>query len=173
MECEVLGWPPDGPTLDLDWREFSYAGKFVMTNTGKAVARVSGEIVGAVAFNADRANPNAGWLRYVTVRSDLRGTGVGPRLASFTAGRLLEEDFDRVRIAVNNPFAYEALYKAGFAFAGEETGVAELVLERPEPPRALPYRDGLEQFADRELSEREKSFLDEKLETGPPSGEGH
>ena len=173
MDCEVLGWPPDGPTLDLDWREFSYAGKFVMTNTGKAVARRNGEIVGAVAFNADRTDPDTGWLRYLTVRSDLRGTGVGTKLASFTAGRLLEADFDRVRIAVNNPFAYEALYKAGFAFTGEETGVAELVLERPKPPRALPYRDGLERFANRELSEREVAFLDEKFESGPPSREGH
>ena len=38
MEYVVLGWPSDGPTLRLDYRQFAYAGKFVMSNTGKAVA---------------------------------------------------------------------------------------------------------------------------------------
>jgi len=42
-----------------------------------------------------------------------------------------------VKIAVNNSFAYAALYKCGFAYTGENTGIAELVLERSagEPAR--------------------------------------
>ena len=39
MEYVLLGWPPDGPTLRLDHRRFAYAGKFVMSTTGKAVVR--------------------------------------------------------------------------------------------------------------------------------------
>ena len=38
MRFELVGWPADGPKLALDYRAFSYAGKFVMSNTGKAVA---------------------------------------------------------------------------------------------------------------------------------------
>lgn len=38
MRYAVLGDHHDGPTLLLDWEAFSYAGKFVMSNTGKAVA---------------------------------------------------------------------------------------------------------------------------------------
>ncbi|ERH03826.1 MAG: hypothetical protein J07HR59_00951, partial [Halorubrum sp. J07HR59] len=37
MEFTVLGWPPEAPTLRLDFRTFAYAGKFVMSTTGKAV----------------------------------------------------------------------------------------------------------------------------------------
>ena len=168
MECAVLGWPPDGPKLELDWRSFSYAGKFVMTNTGKMVAREDGEIVGAVAFNADRTDEKTAWLRYVTVREDRRGTGVGPELISFTTDQLLDAAFERVRIAVNNPFAYVALYKADFAYTGEQTGIAELVLEHPAEAGVEAYRAGLKLFADRDLSSAEESFLEEKLAAGQP-----
>ena len=82
MERLVLGWPSDGPTLRLDHRRFSYAGKFVMSNTGKAVVRDPGAatdreyddaVLAAVAFNEDRTDPATMWLRYVTVRGDRRG----------------------------------------------------------------------------------------------------
>ena len=85
----MLGWPPDGPTLRLDYRRFSYAGKFVMSNTGKAVVRDPGEtsdreyddaVLAAVAFNDDRTDSSTLWLRYVTVRNDRRGEGLGPQL---------------------------------------------------------------------------------------------
>ena len=46
MEVVVIGWPPNGPTLRLDYRRFSYAGKFVMSNTGKAVVREADEEIG-------------------------------------------------------------------------------------------------------------------------------
>lgn len=131
IECDLLGWPPDGPKLRLDYRQFSYAGKFVMTNTGKAVARDDGEVVAAVAFNEDRTDPDTLWLRYVTVRQDRRGEGIGPRLCRFVRDRAIERGYDRLRIAVNNPFAYEALYRSGFGYTGEQTGIAELVLEYP------------------------------------------
>ncbi|MDZ7746067.1 MAG: hypothetical protein U5K28_05970 [Halobacteriales archaeon] len=39
MEFETLGDATGGPKLRLNWRRFSYAGKFVMTNTGKAIFR--------------------------------------------------------------------------------------------------------------------------------------
>jgi GNAT superfamily N-acetyltransferase len=185
----VLGGPDDGPTLLLDWESFSYAGKFVMSNTGKAVAYEGSpiderdgwppgareaddpveDVVGAVSFNEDRTDDRTAWLRYVTVRDDRRGDGVGARLCAFVADRLLEEGYDRVRIAVNNPFAYEALQKAGFGFTGEETGIAELVLERPCPDRAASYQDGLDRYRERDLSAEEKSFLDRKRRQSPPS----
>jgi len=183
---ELLGWAPDGdgPTLRLDHERFAYAGKFVMSTTGKAVARdrregTDGGLVAAVAFNADRTEPAALWLRYVTVARGRRGEGIGPRLCAFVVGRAAARGYDRARIAVNNPFAYEALYRAGFAFTGRETGIAELVLERPidggddgtHEDRAASYRDGLDRFRDRDLSAAEREFLRERdaAETPPPS----
>lgn len=177
----VLGWHPavtgeNGPRLRLDWRRFSYAGKFTMTNTGKAVVREGRDdpesefdesVVAAVAFNEDRTDGRALWLRYVTVRDDQRGEGLGPTLCDAVAARALDRGYDRVRIAVNNPFAYEALYKAGFGFTGRETGLAELVLERPSDRDAARYRAGLDRFRDRELSTTERRFVDAR--TNPPS----
>ncbi|UPV99408.1 GNAT family N-acetyltransferase [Halorussus gelatinilyticus] len=197
MEYAVLGWPDDDPTLRLDHRAFSYAGKFVMSNTGKAVVRdedaeraTGGEdaetptpetdapdrdwveddrIVAAVAFNEDRTDSAAAWLRYVTVRRDRRGAGLGARLCRFAAARLRERGYERVRIAVNNPFAFHALYKAGFGYTGEETGLAELVLVAPSdrPPEA--YRTGLDAYREREgLSAAERDFLAAKADADPP-----
>ncbi|WP_255149952.1 GNAT family N-acetyltransferase [Halorarius halobius] len=172
MEFALLGWPPDGPTLRLDWERFSYAGKFVMSATGKAVVRegepTDGEfddhVLGAVAFNEDRTDAGALWLRYVTVREDRRGEGLGARLCAFTAARAEARGYERVRIAVNNPFAYEALYKAGFGFTGRETGLAELVLERPGDRSTDRYRGGLARFRERDLSASERAFLDARDE---------
>jgi GNAT superfamily N-acetyltransferase len=177
MEYAVVGWPDEDPQLRLDHEQFAYAGKFVMSNTGKAVAREDGdtaasdgEIVAAVAFNEDRTDPATAWLRYVTVAADRRGEGVGPRLVRFAVERLDERGYDRVRIAVNNPFAYEALYRAGFGFTGERTGIAELVLDRPGDRSRARYRAGLDAFRERdELSAAERSFLEQRHGDGPPS----
>jgi len=188
VQYAVLGGPDDGPTLRLDWRAFSYAGKFVMSNTGKAIAFEGApladrpewppaareaddplaDVVGAVSFNDDRTDAQTAWLRYVTVRDERRGDGVGARLCAFAADHLLG-DRDRVKIAVNNPFAYEALHKAGFGFTGEETGIAELVLERPRPDRAARYQDGFDRYRERDLSEEEAAFLDRKRGQSPPA----
>lgn len=170
MEYAVLGWPPDGPTLRLDYRRFGYAGKFVMTNTGKAIARDSDgdeEPLAAVAFNEDRTDPNTLWLRYITTRRDRRGEGIGTRLAAFITSQAHERGYDRVVIAVNNPFAYYALFKAGFGFTGERTGIAELVLEHPSNTKR--YHAGLDRFHERDLTEDEQAFLDTKSKEGPPS----
>jgi GNAT superfamily N-acetyltransferase len=184
----VLGGPEDGPTLRLDWRAFSYAGKFVMSNTGKAIAyqgvpladRESWppaaremddpleDVVAAVSFNEDRTDSGTAWLRYVTVHEDRRGDGVGPRLCAFATDHLRDE-YDRVRIAVNNPFAYEALYRAGFGFTSEETGIAELVLERPCADRGATYQSGLDRYRERDLSDAEVAFLDRKRGASPPA----
>jgi GNAT superfamily N-acetyltransferase len=197
MEAVLLGWPPDGPKLELDYRRFSYAGKFVMTNTGKAVYLDAAEtdrdgereerpgeqteadaggytdVLAAVAFNEDRTDPSTLWLRYVTVREDRRGQGLGPRLCTFVTRRAADQGYERARIAVNNPFAYEALYRAGFAFIGEETGLAELVLERPttavaEDRSAATYRAGLDRYRERDLSEAETAFLERRTGSDPP-----
>jgi len=181
MERVVLGWPPDGPTLRLDYHRFSYAGKFVMSNTGKAVVRKEREatdgeyddaVLAAVAFNEDRTDPSTLWLRYVTVRRDRRGEGLGPRLCGLVVDRAADRGYERVRIAVNNPFAYEALYRAGFGFTGEETGLAELVLQRPADGPASrsveTYQAGLDRFRERELSDAETSFLERKRGSEPP-----
>ncbi|WP_257297526.1 GNAT family N-acetyltransferase [Haloarchaeobius sp. FL176] len=180
-ELAVLGWPADGPTLRLDHRRFSYAGKFVMSSTGKAVVRdesfdpdagdeYDDHVLAAVAFNEDRTDPDTLWLRYVTVREDHRGEGLGPRLVRFADDRARERGYERVRIAVNNPYSYEALYRAGFGFTGDETGIAELVLERPGDRSTDRYRAGLDAFAEREdLSAAEREFVAEKRERGPPA----
>jgi GNAT superfamily N-acetyltransferase len=208
LELALLGWPADGPTLRLDYRRFSYAGKFVVGRTGKAVVRLRGAtdgsaadtdlppvdeplppdldadefdtgVVAAVAFSEDRTDPDTLWLRYVTVRRDRRGEGLGPRLVRFVTDRAHDRGYDSVRIAVNNPFAYEALHKAGFAWTGDETGLAELVLTHP-PPGGLSgngrtpttardrYQAGLDRYRDRDLGDPEASFLARKRGAGPP-----
>ena len=183
MEVVVLGWPPNGPTLLLDYRRFSYAGKFVMSNTGKAVVRDPGKtsdreyddaVLAAVAFNDDRTDPSTLWLRYVTVRDDWRGEGLGPRLCRAVVEAAADRGYEQARIAANNPFAYEALYRAGFGFTGEETGLAELVLERPaDHPAdrdADVYWAGLDRFRARELSDAETDFLNDRRGADPPGG---
>lgn len=196
MDPVLLGWPSEGPTLRLDHRRFGYAGKFVMSNTGKAVVYAPADggtdrpdrsdtaagdtdepfdddVLAAAAFNADRTDADRLWIRYVTVRDDRRGEGLGPTLCVFLAERATERGFETLSIAVNNPFAYEALYRAGFAFSGDETGLAELVLARPaaEPARdrsTKTYQDGLDRYRERDLSAAEASFLDGKCGAAPP-----
>jgi len=201
----VLGWPPEGPRLRLDYRAFAYAGKFHTPDAGVVVtldpearptaaldldgpppAPVNGAggnraadewvdpddpVVAAVACNADRTDESVVWLRYVTVRRDRRGEGIAPRLTRFVAARAPER-FETARIAVNNPFSYHALWKAGFVDTGRETGLAERVLERPtdaaapnDPER---YRAGLRSFGDRDLSADEVAFLAERRDRDPP-----
>ncbi len=197
MEYALLGWPPDGPTLRLDHRRFAYAGKFVVSNTGKAVARGAAasdavdadtpadtpdgvsydtDVAAAVAFSADRTDGSLLRLRYLTVRSDLKRREMGPRLATVVASAAGRQGYDRVAIAVNNPFAYEAMYKAGFAWTGRESGLAELLLERPAgdvgdgaaPPDPGTYRDGLDRYRRRDLGDPEASFLDDRIGADPP-----
>ncbi|MFB6093729.1 MAG: GNAT family N-acetyltransferase [Halanaeroarchaeum sp.] len=167
MEFEILGHPPDGPALDLDWRRFRYAGKFVMTNSGKAVARDGDETVGAIAFNGDRSDETRAWIRYVTVRDDRGGEGIGPRLTAYVTNRLLEDN-ETVRAGANNVFSYQSFFKAGFGFTGETTGLDELVVERPGERSPQRYRDGLRRYLDRDLSESERAFATDRLDRGPP-----
>ncbi|WP_254829802.1 GNAT family N-acetyltransferase [Haloglomus salinum] len=182
VELTVLGWPDEGPTLRLDYRRFAYAGKFVMSSTGKAVAYApergdpgdSEAVRAAAAFDADRTDPDTLKLRYLTVRQDARGGGLGARLSAFVAARAAEEGFDRVAIGVNNAFSYEALYKAGFAWTGEASGLAELVLARPADRPADAdgerYREGLDRFRGRDgLSDAERAFLDDREGAAPPA----
>lgn len=168
MEFEVLGDAAAGPTLSLDHRRFAYAGKFVMSSTGKLVAREE-DIVAAVSFSPDRTDEDRAWLRYLTVARDRRGEGIGPRVAAAATAHLHDRGFEEVRIGVNNPFAYQALYRAGFGWTGAETGVAELVLAHPHGRSASRYRDGLARFADRDdLSDAELSFIDAHRRADPP-----
>jgi GNAT superfamily N-acetyltransferase len=188
----VLGWSAAGPTLRLDHREFAYAGKFVMSGTGKAVAyRARGAsgagtgqddpdpsdpeaVLAAAAFDPDRTDPETLKIRYLTVRDDARGGALGARLAAFVAARAADRDFDRVAIGVNNAFSYEACYKAGFAWTGETSGIAELVLARPAGGPAERggerYRTGLDRFREREdLADAERAFLDAREGADPPA----
>jgi GNAT superfamily N-acetyltransferase len=173
MDVVVLGTAEEGPSLRLDHEVFAYAGKFVMTTTGKALAREKGSVIGAAAFNRDRTDESTVWVRYITVRKKRRGEGVGPVLLGELADRLLSDGgpgpCSRVRIAVNNPFAYEAAYKAGFGYVGEGTGVAELVLERPGGRDRDLYRRGIELFADRSgLTRDERRFVAARRQEDPP-----
>jgi GNAT superfamily N-acetyltransferase len=168
MEYAVLGWPPDGPTLDLDHRRFAYAGKFVVEDTGKAVARSEGRVLAAAAFSADRTDEAALRCRYITVRRDRQGEGIGPRLLRLVVDRAHDRGYETVLIAVNNPYAYVAAYRGGFAFTGEETGVAETVLEADGPRDVEWYRDGLLTVAARDLPDEVEAFVERRLETPVP-----
>jgi len=197
MEYAFLGGPETGTTLRLDYRAFAYAGKFVVGKSGKAVLRTpdgspavpewtperslpptvdehdfDADVLAAVSFSPDRTDPDCCRLRYVTVHAARRGEGLGPRLVDRTVSRLAANGFEQVRIAVNNPFAYAALYKCGFAYTGEQTGLTELVLERPADAPAFPddpdarYRAGLRAFrdADHDLAAEERRFIAERLD---------
>ncbi|WP_435066529.1 GNAT family N-acetyltransferase [Haloplanus sp. C73] len=174
MDFVALGWPPDGPTLRLDYRRFAYAGKFVVGSTGKAVVRDGSEseaeyadhVRAAASFDPDRTDADCLVIRYVTVRDDRQGDGLGSRLLAFVTARADAHGYDRVRIAVNNPAAYVAAYRAGFAFTGRETGLAELVCERPADAPADrdvdTYRDGLDRYRERDLDSAARERLDAK-----------
>jgi len=195
MAFALLGWPPDGTTLRLDYRRFAYAGKFVLGTTGKAVVRVDAEsrptrsavdkragddadatydedVLAAASFSPDRTDDDCLCVRYVTVRDDRQGEGFGARLLAFVADRATDR-YDRVRIAVNNPAAYVAAHRAGFGFTGRETGLAELVCERPAdrpaPRDADAYRAGLDRYRERDLATDDVARLDEKVAAGPPT----
>ena len=141
------------------------------------------DVLAAVSFSPDRTEPTVCRLRYVTVHIARRGEGLGPALVRRTVDALAEREaveepgarFDTIRIAVNNPFAYEALYKAGFAFTGRETGVAELVLDRPmdgpSPDHAdrNRYQAGLDHYRARDLGDPEAAFLSEREGADPPA----
>ncbi len=173
MEVVVIGWPEDRPSLELDQNVFAYAGKFRMTNTGKAIARDDEEIIAAVSFSPDRTDTTQMWLRYLTVRTDRRGESIGPRLALAITAYVLERGYDRVAIAVNNPFAYEALYRAGFGYSGCQTGIAELVLTHRPQHEAPAYQDGLDVFRRRDtLSDEEHRFLARRADRDPPDPSG-
>jgi GNAT superfamily N-acetyltransferase len=207
MEYAFVGGPGSGATLRLDYRAFAYAGKFVVGAPGKAVLRTpdgspavpewepdeplpstveagafDDDVIAAISFSPDRTDPACCRLRYVTVHVARRGEGLGPRLVDRTVERLAADGYDRVRIAVNNPFAYAALCKCGFAYTGERTGLAELELERPaaepasesdvdgdgESAKSDRYRTGLRAFRedDRELDPRERRFIANRLGEG-------
>lgn len=169
MEFRVCGWPADEPTLDLDHERFAYAGKFVVSGTGKAVARDGESIVAAAAFDPDRTDTGCLRVRYVTVRTDRRGEGIGSRLLRFVVERARERGFDEVKAGANNPIAYEAFYRAGLAFTGEHTGLAELVLSTATEGDAERYRAGLAAYRERDLSAAEQTFLETHEEASPPA----
>lgn len=173
MNHALLGWPSDGPRLRLHHERYAYAGKFVTGRAGVAVALPDGvdpgtvptdgreyaEPAAAAAFDEDRTESSTLVVRYVTVRADRQGEGVGPRLLAFVARAAANRGYDRVRIATNNPFAFEAAYRAGFAWTGRETGLAELVCERParRPADVDPgrYRAGLAVYRERTVADRD------------------
>lgn len=170
MEFEVVGWPGDDAGIDLDYREFSYAGKFVGSATGTAVARDDETIVAAASFNADRTDAASARIRTVTVRTDRQGEGIGSRLLAGLRACLLDERYDRAYIATNNPHAYQAAYRAGFGFTGERSGLAELVLVAPIDVDDDRYVDGLDRFASRnDLPVHMRRFVEERRGHGPPS----
>ena len=216
MEFALLGWAEADPTVRLDYRRFSYAGKFVTGGTGVAVIRgdaaeraaddapavdsddetatntdsepvaslpdgvaeseFADEVLAAITFSPDRTDSSTLKIRYLTVRDDLRGDGkqLGPQLVAFLISKAAAANYDRIAIAVNNAFSYHALYKAGFTYTDRETGLAELVLDRPigEPAVASQsgYQRGLDVFREREgLSTAETEFLDAYDDADPPS----
>ena len=162
-EHEVVGW--SDAALELGVEEFVYAGKF-RVSSGKAVTRSEDDsIVAALSFSPDRADDEAVRVRYITVRSDLRGEGVGSELLEHVADRLLERYGD-VRISVNNPFSYGAARKAGFGWTGEKTGLAELVMEKPRPcdRDSERHEQALCLLAERDLSDVEEEYVKRKLD---------
>ena len=169
MEFELRGWPGDGVSLELDYREFSYAGKFVVGDTGKAVLTEGDDILAAASFSPDRTDEATARIRYVTVRDDRQGDGLGPKLLARLRVALREQGYEQIAIAVNNPFAYQAAYRAGFAWRGDETGLSELVLFTPGDRDPASYRAGFRLYLERDTrSETERDFIDAHMDETPP-----
>jgi hypothetical protein len=74
-----------------------------------------------------------------------------------------------VRIGVNNPFSYQAAYRAGFTYTGEQQGLAVLELVWPGDRSADRYQAGLDVFRERDLADDEESFLADKRGSEPPA----
>ena len=167
MGFKLLGWPEDKVTLELDYRAFPYAGKFVLPQTGKAVIRENGKIIAAASFSANRTDETELWIRYLSVRHDAQGSGHGANLCRGIINHAIAQGYATVTIAVNNPYAYETAYRAGMAFTGQETGIAELVLSTDCERSLDRYQDGLSRFADRDGID--EAFIAEKHARGPPT----
>lgn len=158
LEHEVIGW--SDTRLELD-NSFAYAGKFRVPS-GKVVTRdTNGEAVAALSFSPDRADDDGVRVRYFAVHEERQGEGIGSALLAHSADCLLDR-YETVRVSVNNPYSYEAAYKAGFGWTGETSGLAELVMRRPSPDTER-YADGMGLLAERELSEKEAEYVRRKL----------
>ena len=166
MEFEIIGWPEDDVSLELDYRVFPYAGKFVMTSTGKAVIRDTPTIIAALSFNEDRTDGERLWIRYWTVQRGYQGEGHGATLCQAFRQHATAAGYEDIRVAVNNPFAYEAAYRAGFGYTGEETGIAELILSTTSPRTTRLYHDGLARFQGREGIDED--YVSRKQQATPP-----
>lgn len=167
MAFELLGWPDEEVTLDLDHRDFPYAGKFVMSSTGKAISRSDGDVVAAASFSADRTDSSQLWIRYLAVHREYQGEGLGEQLCRGVHAAARERGYETVVIAVNNPHAYVSAYRAGFAFTGRETGIAELILSTAAERTQATYQDGLERFLGR--NGIDSRFIQDKLDEATPA----
>lgn len=169
---EFLGWPDDDPTIDISHERFAYAGKFILPDTGKAIVRSSQlgshSIKGAVAFNDDRGVPDAARVRYITVSESARGRRLGPKLALFIQDQIIGQQYSLVRIAVNNPIAYEAMYRAGFYYTGETRQLNEVVLSTSASRSTSKYKTGLQTFDKDDLPDRQAKLIDRGMDRGPP-----
>lgn len=159
-----MGYPGEDVSIDLSHEDFSYAGKFGVGDTGKSVAREDGEILGVVAFDRDRTDGDVMKIRCIEVKAGRRGEGIGSKLARFTTSRLLGEGVDRVEIAVNNPYSFHAMYKAGFRYTGNRSGLREFVMSYPGYDTAG-YGEGMQEFLEiDDISEEERDFVEQRLE---------
>lgn len=164
-----LGWADSAPALELPHETFAYAGKFRLPYTGKAVAREQTEtLVGAAAFDEDRGVADALRIRYITVRESHRGQRIGPKLAALVISRAQTRGYTRVRVAVNNPAAYEAMYRAGLGYTGERRNLGELVLETEQGLTDEDYKTGLEEFAERSCPDQHRRIINRGQKRGQP-----
>ena len=167
MEYAVISFPGEEHHLALDYREFPYAGKFVSNNLGVAVAREEGELLAVASFNEDRSAGDTARIRTISVRTDRQGEGIGTDLLAGLQRWLRDRGFERIRMAVNNPHAFQAAYKAGFCYTGEQSGLSELVMELPGMRSVAAYRAGMALFDDL-VPEDMQTYVDEREHGDPP-----
>ncbi len=158
VEFEFVG----SKRLLLDHESFSYAGKYRLP-TNKVVARdCEGDVVAALSYDEDRVD-EAARIRYLSVRDDHQQEGVAQGLVEYAAERLLEE-YDAVKISVNNPYAYEAVHRAGFRYTGGGGPQNEVVLQRPlETAEEDGYAKGLRRLLEADLPEEQSRYIERKL----------
>lgn len=168
LAFELQGWS-QAPALVLDHECFAYAGQFRTPTTGKAVVTDDGTVVAAAAVSEDRTDAATLRIRYLTVRTSRRGERIGPRLVAFVRKRAHAAGYRRVTAAVNNPIAYEAFYRAGFVYTGNQAGIESLLLTAPPPGDPASYREGLGALAHQSLPEHHRAVLQRGLRRGPPT----
>lgn len=119
MDVVHASAPGDDPDVELDHGRFPYAGKLTTRDVGLILGRDRGEVVAAASYSIDRTDEDRCVIRYIAVRRDRQGEGLGTELLAATPGILFDRRFDSIKMAARSPYALVAAVRAGFCVIEE------------------------------------------------------